>query len=193
MEETRARILDAATEEFAAHGVAGARVDRIAERSGMSKPMIYTYFGGKAALFDSVFETHVIMNSERVPFTAADLPRYAGQLYDAYLTDPPLMRLLMWKRLERDSTGYLYSGLEETDAQHVRDIEAQQRAGVVRRDVEAADLWSLLIATAATWAQGSITTVATNGDPAAEHERRKAALIAYVAGAVQPPRGGDAN
>lgn len=186
VEKTRARILDAATEEFAAHGVAGARVDRIAERSGMSKPMIYTYFGGKAALFDAVFETHVIMNSERVPFTAADLPRYAAQLYDAYLADPPLMRLLMWKRLERENFSYLYSGLEEIDAQHVRDIEVQQRAGAVRDDVEAADLWSLLIATAATWAQGSITAVATNGDSAAEHERRRAALIGYVAGAVQP-------
>ncbi|PPH20013.1 hypothetical protein C5C99_10680 [Rathayibacter sp. AY1C4] len=42
-ERTRQRILEAATEEFAAHGLAGARVDRIAARSGMSKPMLYSH------------------------------------------------------------------------------------------------------------------------------------------------------
>lgn len=184
MDQTRARILDAATEEFAAHGIAGARIDRIAERSGMSKPMIYTYFGGKAKLFDAVFDTHVIANSERVPFEAADLAGYATRLYDAYLADPALLRLVMWKRLERDGTGYLYPGLEETDAQHLREIIAQQQTDHIRDDLEPADVWSLLIATAATWAQGSITAVATPNDPADDHERRRSALGAYVAAAL---------
>src|ERR1700676_93907 len=40
-ERTREKLLNAATEEFAAHGIAGARVDRIARLSGVSKPMIY--------------------------------------------------------------------------------------------------------------------------------------------------------
>ncbi|MDF2442818.1 MAG: hypothetical protein JWR01_1021 [Subtercola sp.] len=177
---TRQRILDAATDEFAAHGIAGARVDRIADRSGMSKPMLYSYFGAKDQLFDAVFDAHVIGNSDRVPFTSQDLPGYAGSLYDDYLADPALMRLIMWKRLERDNDGYLYHGLEEHDAEHLRDILVQQRAGTIRSDLEPADVWSLLIQTAATWAQGSITVVATDGDTPGVHERRRSALAETI-------------
>jgi AcrR family transcriptional regulator len=185
-EQTRTRILQAATSEFAAHGIAGSRMDRIAERSGMSKPMIYAYFGGKDALFDAVFAAHVIGNGERVPFDASDLPGYASRLYDDYLADPALMRLLMWKRLERETTGYLYPGLEHHDEQHLRDITAQQHAGIVRDDLIASDVWSLLIASAAAWAQGSLTEVATIRDPAATHERRRTALARYIRDALAP-------
>lgn len=177
---TRERILDAATEEFATYGIAGARVDRIAARSGMSKPMIYSYFGAKDRLFDVVFDTHVIANSDRVPFTADDLPGYATRLYDDYLADPALMRLVMWKRLEREPVGYLYEDQQEHDARHLDDIAAQQRAGNIRSDLDPADIWSILIATSATWAQASITGVATNNDPAARHASRRAALAETV-------------
>jgi AcrR family transcriptional regulator len=53
-ERTRARILEAATREFARHGLGGARVDRIAERAGANKRMLYYYFGDKDALFLAV-------------------------------------------------------------------------------------------------------------------------------------------
>ncbi|WP_138945955.1 TetR family transcriptional regulator [Plantibacter sp. M259] len=179
-EQTRQRILNAATEEFATHGIAGARVDRIAQRSGMSKPMIYAYYGAKDQLFDAVFDAHVIANGDRVPFTAAELPEYAARLYDDYLADPALARLVMWKRLERESTGYLYSGLEDHDLRHLRDIEAEQRAGSIRADLDPTDVWALLISTAATWAQASMTVVATSADSPEVHERRRAALAATI-------------
>lgn len=44
-------ILDAALVEFAELGHAGARIDAVAERAGVSKPMIYSYFGDKDALY----------------------------------------------------------------------------------------------------------------------------------------------
>jgi AcrR family transcriptional regulator len=50
-EVTRAAILQAALEEFSAAGHSGARMDRIARRAGVSKPMIYDYFGDKNALY----------------------------------------------------------------------------------------------------------------------------------------------
>ncbi|HXH33990.1 MAG TPA: TetR family transcriptional regulator [Plantibacter sp.] len=179
-EQTRQRILDAATEEFATHGIAGARVDRIAQRSGMSKPMIYAYYGAKEQLFDTVFHAHVIANSDRVPFTAAELPDYAARLYDDYLADPALARLVMWKRLERESTGYLFAGLEDHDLRHLRDIETEQRAGTIRADLDPADIWALLISTAATWAQGSMTVVATSADATELHRRRRTALAEMI-------------
>ena len=39
-ERTRARILDAARAEFAAHGLGGARVDRIASQADANKRML---------------------------------------------------------------------------------------------------------------------------------------------------------
>ncbi len=192
-EQTRQRILDAATEEFATHGIAGARVDRIAKRSGMSKPMIYAYYGAKDQLFDAVFHAHVIANGDRVPFTAAELPEYAARLYDDYLADPALARLVLWKRLERESTGYLYPSLEDHDVRHIQDIEAEQRAGSIRPDLDPADIWSLLISTAATWAQASMTVVATSADAPEVHQRRRTALAATIRAGLctQDERGED--
>lgn len=53
---TEASILAAATEEFARHGLGGARVDRIAELARSNKRMLYYYFGSKDALFLAVLE-----------------------------------------------------------------------------------------------------------------------------------------
>lgn len=54
--ETRRRILSAASLDFAARGLAGARVDQIARRAGVSKRMLYHYFGNKEALWLAVLE-----------------------------------------------------------------------------------------------------------------------------------------
>ena len=61
------RILKAATAEFARHGLGGARVDRIAERAGANKRMLYYYYGNKEALFLAVMEASYsqIRNAER--------------------------------------------------------------------------------------------------------------------------------
>src|SRR5205085_3568481 len=56
-ERTRAAILAAATEEFTANGLTGARVDAIARRARVNKRMIYHYFGGKDGLYLAVLET----------------------------------------------------------------------------------------------------------------------------------------
>lgn len=50
-EDSRRRILQAALHEFSTHGFSGARVDRIAAQAGVSKPMIYDYFGDKNAVY----------------------------------------------------------------------------------------------------------------------------------------------
>lgn len=55
-EATKARILEAAKKEFAKNGLAGARVDVIAERSLNNKRMLYHYFESKDKLFQMVLE-----------------------------------------------------------------------------------------------------------------------------------------
>ncbi len=56
---SKEKILIAARTEFAHEGLAGARVDRIAERAGVNKAMIYYYFQSKENLHAAVIRSHV--------------------------------------------------------------------------------------------------------------------------------------
>lgn len=55
-ERTRADILSVARAEFVEHGLSGARVDAIAERTRTTKRMLYYYFGSKEGLYSAVLE-----------------------------------------------------------------------------------------------------------------------------------------
>lgn len=66
-QRTQDTILEAATEEFAAHGFGGARVDAIAARAQTNKRMLYHYFGDKEGLYLAVLEATyaTIRNAEK--------------------------------------------------------------------------------------------------------------------------------
>ncbi len=98
--QTRDKLLLAATGEFAAHGAAGARIDRIAERAGINKRMIYAYFGNKEQLFNAVLEHSLAQLTEAVPLTDDDLPGWAGRLFDYLADHPERHRLALWRTLE---------------------------------------------------------------------------------------------
>ncbi len=141
-------MLDAAFAEFAAYGIAGARVDRIAESAGANKRLIYVYFGNKEQLFDEVLQRALTAGAESVPFDAGDLPGYAGAIFDHLVARPELMRLRLWKLLERPSA----TGIEP-DAflgKTVALADAQQR-GDVAREMEPADLLTVVLAMAQAW------------------------------------------
>jgi AcrR family transcriptional regulator len=53
---TRSRLIEAAVREFAAYGLAGARVDRIAAAAAANKRAIYDYFRSKEGLFDAAVD-----------------------------------------------------------------------------------------------------------------------------------------
>ncbi|MBD2256825.1 TetR/AcrR family transcriptional regulator [Pseudanabaena sp. FACHB-2040] len=55
-EATRTAILDAAEEEFARFGLNGARTEAIAAKTGVTKAMIYYYFGSKEDLYQEVLK-----------------------------------------------------------------------------------------------------------------------------------------
>jgi AcrR family transcriptional regulator len=98
---TRAKLLKAAHEEFSEHGLAGARVDRIAEQSGANKQRIYAYFGNKEALFSAVLTDAYEHLSSRVPIPATEpgLRAYVGRIFDYHRTSGDLVRLLAWEGL----------------------------------------------------------------------------------------------
>src|ERR1700721_824030 len=55
-DQTRARILEAATTEFSANGLAGARTERIAGPAGENKARPYYYFRNKKCLYAAALE-----------------------------------------------------------------------------------------------------------------------------------------
>jgi AcrR family transcriptional regulator len=100
-EATRERILEAALAEFSAHGIAGARVDRIARTARCNKNLIYIYFEDKETLFNTVLLKHLMRIHEERPFTPEDLPGYAEMVFDWAMANPDLMRLIAWSALEK--------------------------------------------------------------------------------------------
>ncbi len=62
----RAQLLDAARDVFAAHGYHAAAMDDIAERAGVSKPVLYQHFPGKLELYRALLTTYADELVERV-------------------------------------------------------------------------------------------------------------------------------
>src|SRR6478752_6680501 len=99
-ERTKALLLEAGTAEFSAYGLAGARVDRIAEAAGVNKERIYSYFGSKQGLFGAVLTDQLARVMDAVPLVG-DGPDavvdYAGRVLDYQCAHPELARLTMWE------------------------------------------------------------------------------------------------
>ena len=105
---TKARILAAAKSEFARLGLAGARVDEIAERANANKRMIYHYFGSKEDLFQVVLEeAYLDIRSAEQGLNLDHLaPREALQTlvrftWNYYLDNPEFITLVNSANLHR--------------------------------------------------------------------------------------------
>lgn len=168
----------AATAEFAQHGLAGARVERIATAASANPAQLYHYFGNKEALFDAAFWSYVRTNTDTIPLDAHDLPGWAVAIHDNYLHDPTLVRLATWARLEREPTGDLFARRGGIHQWTLDRIATAQQAGVLIDTIEPIDLFCLLIAMAGAWAQTSITIAGTPDDT--DDDRRRTALADTV-------------
>lgn len=94
-------ILAAARDEFAEYGLGGARVDRIAERAGLNKRLIYYYFEDKEKLFQAVLEqAYRDIREQEAQLHLLDLApatavrRLIEFTWDYYLAHPEFMTLL---------------------------------------------------------------------------------------------------
>ena len=150
-EVTKEDILKIATEEFAEHGLTGARVDAIARRTRSSKRMIYYYFGGKEGLYLAVLEeayssirrTEATLDLERLPPEAA-LRTLVAFTFDYYIKHPEFVRLVMNENImdgvhmARSKT---IGKLNVTVIDALRRLVARgQRAGVFRHDIDPIEL-----------------------------------------------------
>ncbi|WP_328914109.1 MULTISPECIES: TetR/AcrR family transcriptional regulator [unclassified Streptomyces] len=182
---TKARLLQAATDEFATYGIAGARVDRIAAAAAANKNLIYMYFGSKEQLFEAVCETAIARLLEAVPLNASDLPGYAGALFDFNLAHPRLIRLARWHSLERPGTVVLPAAVEATAAKLSAIAEAQA-AGTVDAGLPPHVLLSLLLSLTSTWTDGSPEPVPPDAT-ATEIALRRHAVVLAAARLTRPP------
>jgi AcrR family transcriptional regulator len=107
-ERTRAAILAAAIDEFAAHGLGGARVDSIAARAKANKRMLYYYFGDKEALYLAALEAaYERIRGEEQRLDLAHLPpeqalrELVAFTWRYFLAHPEFMSLLNTENLHR--------------------------------------------------------------------------------------------
>ncbi len=181
--DTKRRLLEAALREFAQHGLAGARVDRIAVLARANKRLIYAYYGNKEQLFDTVMVHSLGVLADAVPFHAEELSGYAGALFDHMLSHPDLVRLTLWKMLERPSVS---AAEGEVYRPKVVALAAAQRSGAVRSGINPVDLLMLVIGVVASWFTASPalhSLAAGDDDRVADH---RAALVATVERLCRP-------
>lgn len=99
--DARKRLLDAARDEIVAHGIVGARINRIAVSAGTSKERLYAYFRDKDDLVQAVLNERMESLELAAPFDPYDLPSYAVWLFDFYTSHPDDVRLSQWVSLDR--------------------------------------------------------------------------------------------
>jgi AcrR family transcriptional regulator len=119
-ERTKARIIEAATAEFAAKGFAGARVSEIAARAGVNQQLIAYYFDSKEGLYREMGRRWRAHEAETIP---DELP--VAELIKRYVrasVENLGGRLLAWD-------GLADTGDDESE-------EAQERTARLRHEVE---------------------------------------------------------
>jgi AcrR family transcriptional regulator len=150
--ETHGNILAAATAEFAAKGLAGARVDEIARRAGVNKRMLYHYFGNKEALWLAVLEhAYVSIRKEERLLDVGSLAPVEGmrrliEFSVGYCADhPEFLALLNSENLHRAKYLRRSKKMRElhTSLLHVIAdlLERGRRQGVFRAGVDPAELY----------------------------------------------------
>jgi AcrR family transcriptional regulator len=197
---TRRRILAAATFEFAAKGLAGARVDEIASRARVSKRMLYHYFGYKEALWLAVLEqAYLSIRSEERELDVSRLSPAVGirrliEFNFAYVeSHPKFISLLLGENLHR--ARYLRR------SQKVRELHTSllgviadllkrgRRDGVFRGGVDPAELY-ITIAAQSFFYSSNIHTLSTifgrNFDSAAARRRHLEHALKVVLGFLRP-------
>jgi len=150
-DRTRADILAVATREFAEKGLAGARIDVIAEAMRTSKRMIYYYFGSKEGLYIAVLEdAYQRIRDAEADLHLADLSpedalrKLVGSTVDYQLAHPEFTRLIMTENIHRaefiaQSTAIQSLNVPAIDA--IRQVyDRGLKAGVFRSGIDPVDL-----------------------------------------------------
>lgn len=130
-ERTKARIIEAATAEFAAKGFAGARVSEIAARAGVNQQLIAYYFDSKEGLYREMGRRWRAYEAEAIP---DDLP--IAELIKRYVresVDNLGGRLLAWD-------GLADTGEDDSEEARERNARLQHEVEAIRERQRAGEL-----------------------------------------------------
>jgi TetR/AcrR family transcriptional regulator len=110
-EQSRAAILQAAIQEFAGRGIAGARIDAIAKAAKVNKALLYYYFQDKETLYGAALDhafgqmrAHLLEVLDRDLAPADKMLTYAGEYFD-YIASHKLNRDLIQMEMMRSGHG----------------------------------------------------------------------------------------
>jgi AcrR family transcriptional regulator len=156
-ERTQQLILAAAEVEFAEGGLAGARVDVIAEKSGVNKQMIYYYYGSKEDLYLEVLErAYAAMRRSERELNLADLEpiEAIGRLvefkFDYYARNPTIIRLLAGENMQNAKYLKKSQRLREMQVSLIGVLQSVLGAGekrkLIRPGVDAVQLYMSIAA-----------------------------------------------
>ncbi|WP_313612911.1 TetR/AcrR family transcriptional regulator [Agrobacterium sp.] len=154
-DKTKEDILAAATEEFAALGLAGGRVDAIAERTKTSKRMIYYYFGSKNGLYLAVLEkAYSQARTYETDLNLAALEpiealrKLINHTFDHDEASPDFVRLVMNENIHRAAhlkQSKVIADFSVPALTALDDIIRRGReTGVFKHEIEAVDLHMLI-------------------------------------------------
>ncbi len=151
-ERSRLAILAAARDEFAEHGLGGARVERIAERSALNKRLIYYYFENKDGLFSAVLEqTYLDIREAEQRLHLSDVApaeavrRLTEFTWNYYLEHPEFLTLLNSENLHRARHLQDSAHIRELNSPLIaslgRILERGRAAGVFRAGIDPVQLY----------------------------------------------------
>lgn len=171
---TRARILAAATQEFARHGLAGARGDRIARAARASERMVYYYFGSKEGLYRAVLEAAYLslqqaersVNLDDLP-PAQALDEFCRFVWRYYLEHPEFIGLVNTENQHRAAHLRKSPQLGELVSPIIRLLRGLlargAAAGVFRRGIDPVELYIAIAALGYFYLSNSATLSAVLG------------------------------
>ncbi len=156
-ERTRQAILVAARDEFAAHGLSGARVDAIAARTNTVKRMIYYYFGSKVGLYLAVLEAAYAdirrfeqgLGLDRLPPVEA-IRRLIEFTFDYEEAHPEFIRLVSIENIHNGRHIAASQTIQAVNSPVIATLaqvlDRGKREGVFRFDAEPTDVHMLISA-----------------------------------------------
>jgi AcrR family transcriptional regulator len=150
-ERTMADIIEVATHEFSEKGLAGARIDVIAQAMRTSKRMIYYYFGSKEALYVRVLEeAYGRIRAIEAGLHLDDLGpedalrKLVGFTVDYQLANPDFIRLVMTENIHRGEFLAQSKAIQKLNVPAIdglrRVYERGVAAGVFRAGIDPVDL-----------------------------------------------------
>lgn len=150
-EDVQSRILIAARQEFARHGLAGARIDRIATIAHASKERLYAYYSDKASLFQSVLNLNSSEFFDSVSLAPSNVAEFVGDIYDHAVSNPEHIRMLTWARL--DGLEFEHPAGDSSPEVKLQALMEAQKLGFVDTQWNPVDLLAMLFGIGLAWAQ----------------------------------------